>query len=186
VPIFQEKETVVPVENERKAVLKPSDPELLLHTLKREPNVQTVDITQGYISKSARIRHMVDHKTGEEQHVFTYKTRVAGSVVELEQSILIHDYHKLFLIAKPVIYKTRCKFKEGAFQWDIDFFKNTKSGVIYLALAEVEMPEFCSEVPEIHSLVADSFSRWVDSSDKRFQNRNLGNKNKVVKLLREI
>lgn len=176
----------MPVENERKAVLKPADPAELLHSLKRQPNVQTVDITQGYISKSARIRHMVDHKTNEEQHLFTYKTRVAGNVVELEQSIPIHDYHKLFLIAKPVIYKTRCKFKEKDFQWDIDFFKNTKSGQIYLTLAEVEMPEFCSEVPEIHSLVAHCFGKWIEASDKRFQNRNLGNKNKVSKLLREI
>jgi len=176
----------MPIEHERKLLLWMNKPVDVLRSLKALPQVTTFDITQGYISKSARIRYLVEHQSQNEQHVFTYKVKVAGATVEIEQEISIHDYHKLFLIAKPIIYKTRCKFKDGNNQWDIDFFKTTKSGEIYLVMAEVEMPEFEMELPEPHELIAPYVLKWIEKDDKRFQNRNLGNNKKIAKLLKDI
>ena len=176
----------MPVEHERKLLLRPEKPQELLRYLKTQSNVQTVEITQGYISKSARIRHVVPHSGDAETHWFTFKTKVTGNTVEIETEITIHDYHKLFLIAKPVIHKTRCKFQEGSNRWDVDFFKNPKSGDIYLSMAEVEMPEFEMDLPAVHPLLESSFWRWIEGNDKRFNNKNLSNLTKVAKTLREM
>jgi CYTH domain-containing protein len=176
----------VPVEHERKMLLRPESPQELLRHLKRQPLVQTFEITQGYINKSARIRHVVPHNGDAETHWFTFKTKVTGNTVEIETEISIHDYHKLFLIAKPVIHKTRCKFQEGLNCWDVDFFKNPKSGDIYLSMAEVEMPEFELDLPEVHPLLQENFWRWIDANDKRFQNKNLSNYKKVLMNLKGL
>jgi len=176
----------VPIENERKLVLCVSDPSVLLTALKSQPNVQVFDITQGYINGSARIRHVVPHAAGHEKFIFTHKSKVLGSTVEIECEVSIHDFQKLFLIAKPIIHKTRVKWQDGLNTWDVDFFRVPKTGSTYFCMAEVEMPEFETQTPEPHSFLKPYVGKWVDAGDKRFNNKNLGNPQKVLKLLKTI
>ena len=178
----------MPVENERKLLIRHDTPSQLLHTLKQSSEAETFDITQGYLSGSARIRHVVPHRTNysSEQHLFTYKTKVGGNTVEIETEITIHDYQKLSLIVKPVVHKTRVKIKRNQYTWDIDFIKTPKSGSIYLVMAEVEMPEFETDVPEIIEHLIPYAVKWVEASDKRFNNRNLANVKKVTRLFNEL
>ena len=177
----------MPVENELKAILHADNLSAMLKFFKQTPECKTYDITQGYLSGSARIRHIIPHDISqEEQYLFTYKKAVLGSVVEVETEISLHDYNKLFLIVKPVIHKTRIKYKKDQYTWDIDFFKTPKSGNIYLAMAEVEMPEFEFEIPEPLDMLKPYIVKWVEAGDKRFGNKNLWNAAKVSQMVREI
>ena len=145
-----------------------------------------MDITQGYLSGGARIRHIVLHGTSTaDQYLFTFKVKVTGSVCEIECEIDPHDYHKLMLIVKPVVLKTRAKIKQGDLTWDIDFFKTPKQGQVYFLMAEVEMPEFQTDTPELHPLLHPYALKWIDLGDKRFNNKNLAHLNKVRKLLKD-
>ena len=180
------------IENERKVLLDLTQVNSLLTDLRTHQaqfDVQFMDITQGYLNGSSRIRHVVPHNPQggkDEYHIFTYKTKVTGNTVEIETEISIHDYHKLFLVVKPVILKTRAKIVDGCMTWDIDFFKTPKSGAIYLAMAEVEMPEFKTDAPPVHQLLEPYALKWIDFGDKRFNNKNLANPNKVQKLLKDL
>jgi CYTH domain-containing protein len=175
------------IENERKLLLDVARSQEIIKHLRSDPAVSWYDITQGYLSGSCRIRHVVPHVNPivNEQFIFTFKTKVRGSTVEIENEISTHDYQKLFLICKPVIVKTRAKIACGDYTWDIDFLRKHKSGEIYLALAEVEMPEFANDIPNVHELLEPYAQKWIDQGDKRFNNRNLGNSNKVNKLLKD-
>lgn len=181
------------IENERKLLLNVNHSQELWHTLKQhkvELGVQFMDITQGYLSGSARVRHVVPHDvpvgSPRESHIFTYKTKVVGSVCEIETLIDPHDYHKLMLITKPVILKTRAKIVQGDLTWDIDFFKMPKSGAVYFLMAEVEMPEFQTELPTILDVLSPHMIRWVDAGDKRFNNKSLSNPKKVIKHVQDM
>ena len=181
------------IENERKILLDTRKSDQLWQDLKcrkSELVVQFMDITQGYLSGSARVRHVVPHDpepgSPREYHIFTYKTKVVGSVCEIETLIDPHDYHKLMLITKPVILKTRAKIVQGDLTWDIDFFKMPKSGSVYFLMAEVEMPEFQTDLPTMLDVLNPYMIRWVDVGDKRFNNKSLGHLNKVKKLLKDI
>lgn len=181
------------IENERKILLDTRKSDQLWQDLKHRKSelaVQFMDITQGYLSGSARVRHVVPHDpdpgSPREHHIFTYKTKVMGSTVELEHDLDPHDYHKLMLITKPVILKTRAKIVQGDLTWDIDFFKMPKSGSVYFLMAEVEMPEFQTDLPTMLDVLNPYMIRWVDVGDKRFNNKSLGHLNKVKKLLKDI
>jgi CYTH domain-containing protein len=177
----------MPIENERKLILDPSGSQQLLSDLRKIPDVKFMDITQGYLSSGARIRHIVFHgPPTEDQYLFTFKVKVMGAVCEIECPITPHDYHKLMLITKPVILKTRAKIVQGDLTWDIDFFKMPKSGAVYFLMAEVEMPEFQTDLPTMLDVLNPYMIRWVDVGDKRFNNKSLGHLNKVKKLLKDI
>lgn len=177
------------VENERKLLLRTEAATELYRSLRQATasyHLQFFDITQGYLSGSARVRHVVPHSSADEQFIFTYKTKVQGATVEIETDLPIHDYQKLFLIVKPVIVKTRVKIPDGNINWDVDFFKTPKQGTVYLTMAEAEMPEFETENPPIHPLLEPYALRWVDVGDKRFNNRQLANAKKVNNLLKDF
>lgn len=178
------------IENERKILLDTHKSDQLWQDLKHrksELQVQFMDITQGYLSGSARVRHVVPHDPlCLDYHIFTYKVKVMGSVCEIETLIDPHIYHKLMLITKPVILKTRAKIVQGDLTWDIDFFKMPKSGSVYFLMAEVEMPEFQTELPSMLDVLSPYMIRWVEVGDKRFNNKSLVHLNKVKKLLKDI
>lgn len=174
------------VENERKLLLDVNRANELLTQLRKCPDIQLFDVTQGYLNGAGRIRHIVPHKQTQfssETYLFTYKTRVQGSVVEIETEIGTHDYQKLFLIAKPWLVKTRAKFQQGNYTWDMDFFRTPKQGSIYLCMAEVEMPEFEVDCPDILPILQPYAVQWIENGDKRFNNKNLWNPKKVMKTL---
>jgi CYTH domain-containing protein len=180
------------IENERKLLLDVRQADQLFKDLKKavpEHGVEFFDITQGYLTGAGRIRHAVPHVPSvnvREAFYFTFKTKVQGATVELEQEISTHDYQKLFLIVKPWLIKTRAKIVQGSFTWDIDFFKTPKQGMVYLAIAEVEMPEFETQTPEIHPLLEPYAVRWIDFGDKRFNNKNLAHMKKVKTMLSQM
>lgn len=180
------------IENERKLLLDVQKSDQLFKDLKnsvQEHGVEFFDITQGYLTGSGRIRHAVPHvptMSVKEAFYFTFKTKVQGATVELEQEISTHDYQKLFLIVKPWLIKTRAKIVQGPFTWDIDFFKTPKQGLVYLAMAEVEMPEFETHVPEIHPVLQPYAVKWIEFGDKRFNNKNLANMKKVQSILSQM
>lgn len=174
----------MPIENERKLLLNNMRSLALLQDLQKVLDIQFMDITQGYLSNGARIRHMVHHNAPtNDQFIFTYKQKVMGSCVEIEAPLSSHDYQKLFLIAHPWLVKTRAKFQDGNYTWDIDFFRTPKQGTIYLAMAEVEMPEFEVDCPDILPILQAYAVKWIDNGDKRFNNKNLCNAKKVAKIL---
>lgn len=173
------------VENERKLLLNVHKALDLIQEL-RKNNCKFYDITQGYLNGAGRIRHVVPHKPTDvdsEAYWFTYKAKVQGSTVEIECPISTHDYMKLFLIAKPWLVKTRAKINDGSYNWDIDFFRTAKQGNVYLAIAEVEMPEFETETPDILDIVKPYAVKWIENGDKRFNNKNLSNPKQVIKTL---
>jgi CYTH domain-containing protein len=175
----------LPIENERKVILQSDNPPLLLKSLKSNSKCETVDITQGYLNKNARIRHVIPHDFKKtEQHLFTYKAKVDGSVVEIETDITKDDYDKLFSIVNPVIRKTRVKCKNNNHCWDIDFFRTAQTGDIYLVMAEVEMPEFEFEIPEPLDIIAPYVVKWIEKDDRRFGSKNLHNATKVKELVK--
>lgn len=178
----------MPIEHERKLILNTSQHANLMKNLRGDTSVEWFDITQAYLSNSCRIRHVVPHHTNydQEQFVFTFKTKVRGATVEIENAISVHDYQKLFLIAKPVIVKTRAKIQCVSHHWDVDFLRKTKSGEVYLVMAEAEMPEFATDLPDIHKLLEPYALKWVDQGDKRFNNRNLSNPKKASKAVSEL
>jgi CYTH domain-containing protein len=172
----------MPIENERKLLLDSNKAKELLAVLKQSTahyNIEFFDITQGYLSNNARIRKKVSHVSGLDEFYFTYKKKIGHQTIELEQTISVHDYQKLFLIVKPVIVKTRVKIKDGDITWDVDFFKTPKQGNVYLTMAEAEMPEFETETPPVHPLLEPYALRWIDAGDKRFNNRQLANPKRV-------
>jgi CYTH domain-containing protein len=159
-----------------------------MNDIKSDHNVEWFDITQAYLSNSCRIRHVVPHliHNAQETFLFTFKTKVRGATVEIENEISVHDYMKLFLIAKPVIVKTRAKILCDSHHWDVDFLRKPKSGDVYLVMAEAEMPEFATELPEIHQLLEPYALKWIDHGDKRFNNRNLSDPKKATRAVEEI
>jgi CYTH domain-containing protein len=176
----------MPIENERKLLLKTSKSQELINSLISDPDAEWSDIVQAYLNNSCRIRHVVPHHTSHERFVFTFKTKVRGATVEIEQDLDVHDYQKLFLIGKPIVVKTRATIRMTDYTWDIDFLRRAKSGEIYAVVAEAEMPEFSVGLPPIHPKLEPYAIRWIDREDKRFNNRNLANINKVKKLLKEF
>jgi CYTH domain-containing protein len=176
----------MPIENERKFLLAVEDPAAFKLELRDKYNAKLYDITQGYLSGHARVRHFVAWDKSEETHVFTYKTLVDESVVEIETAISLHDYEKLWTVTKEVIHKTRAKIQDGDVVWEIDFFKCPKRGEIYLVMAEVELPEFQFEPKTLPYFIKDNLLYKVPLNDERFKNKRLQNPKKVRKLLKEI
>lgn len=176
------------IENERKLLLDVNRSQEIIKHLRSDPHIAWYDITQGYLSGSCRVRHVVPHVNPipDEKFIFTFKTKVRGSTVEIESDISVHDYQKLFLICKPIIVKTRAKIVCGDYTWDVDFLRKPKSGEIYLVMAEVEMPEFEPDVPAPHELLEPYAMKWIDQGDKRFNNRNLSNPKKAAKHVQEL
>jgi hypothetical protein len=178
------------IEHERKLLLDTSRALDLLTYLKdnREKlDLEFWDITQGYLNNSCRIRCMMPHDSEKtEKYCFTFKQKVAGHVVEIEHDISIHDFQRLWLVAKPVIFKTRVKKHLADHHWDIDFLRSPKSGDIYIAIAEAEMPEFTHGLPAILPCLEPYAISWIPQGDKRFNNRNLANGKKTAKLLQEM
>lgn len=176
------------IENERKLLLDVNRSQEIIKRLRSDTTVTWYDITQGYLSGSCRVRHVVPHVNPipDEKFIFTFKTKVRGSTVEIENEISTHDYQKLFLICKPVIVKTRAKIPCAGHHWDVDFLRKPKSGDVYLVMAEAEMPEFATDLPPVHDLLEPYALRWIDQGDKRFNNRNLSNPKKAAKAVQDV
>jgi len=163
----------MPIENERKIVLRDIKPEDFDGTWTRQV------LRQGYMENGNRIRWGFD--TDTIARTFTAKHWVKDELVEIEVNISSDDYDKLWTITNKQLVKTRFskKFKDEL--WEIDFFGDENNP--YFVMAEVELPEgrlvSYTEPPELlhHILYA------VEHSDNRFTSKKLTDEEYARELL---
>jgi CYTH domain-containing protein len=182
----------MPIENERKLLLRHNMSEQLIQELSAVPQAYVQDITQSYLPQGGRIRCIRSSTTTS--HVFTYKCDVDDQTVEVETDISLGDYAKLSKISTHTVHKTRISICENTplsfliqrpLLWDVDFFRDAQQR-IYLALAECEMPEFQTVLPDILPYLQPHAVCWIPADDKRFASKRLHNPDKVHELLSEF
>lgn len=171
----------MPVENERKFVLK-LDPERILNEIfwseenERLPDVFIFD--QFYLDSCCRIRRS-ENLIGINilSEAFTYKKEVDGQIIEVETSISSEDFNKLRSIAEKGLSKIRLVSDTSDHTWEIDFFVPTdtegiplKERIIYayLIMAEVELAETETEPTNLPTYIADNLMYRVTEEDNRF------------------
>jgi CYTH domain-containing protein len=171
----------MPIENERKFVLRDDGLEAALAA---HPGVSRSFLRQAYLDVSGmRIRSVeAGSRVG---HVFTYKRPIDGQVVEIETEISAVDFERLWSQRRETLQKARYSWTDGAFHWDVDFFK-TADGRTYFAQAEVEMPEDQQEPPPLPGSLADHLLATAPAGDPRFTSKRLANQVHAEKLLADI
>lgn len=189
----------MPIEREFKYLLRSPD-ELYAKLMGNVSKLKArIDIEQGYLSRGGRIRKrcftiqngiaingpIQDVQT---QYIFTYKHDLSNQpgCLEIETELTKEDYDLAWGEADHKIVKTRFMIGavEGGGVWEIDFFKDEHG--IYLALAEFEVPASAGPPDRLHPLVQEHLVFAVPEDDGRFKNRKLCEREKVVKLLKEI
>ncbi len=169
----------MPIENERKFVLK--DDDQLEATLAGTAGVTRCFLRQAYLdAPGLRIRSL----QGDEglRHVFTYKRPVDGQVVEIETDISAIDFERLWTQRRETLEKARFSWTDGPFHWDVDFFKG-EDGRTYFAQAEVEMPEDAREPPALPPLLASHLLAVAPEGDPRFSSKRLSDRAHATALL---
>jgi len=171
----------MPIENERKFVLRDDGLEAALAA---RPGVSRSFLRQAYLDVSGmRIRSVeAGSRIG---HVFTYKRPIDGQVVEIETEISAIDFERLWSQRRETLQKVRYSWTDGAFHWDVDFFK-TDDGRTYFTQAEVEMPEGQTEPPPLPSGLADHLLATAPARDPRFDSKRLADRAHAEKLLADI
>jgi CYTH domain-containing protein len=172
----------MPIENERKFVLK--DDGHLEQRLAGRPGVTRNFLRQAYLDVSGmRIRSV--EEGGAVRYVFTYKRPVDGQVVEIETEISPVDFERLWSQRQETLQKLRYSWTDGAFHWDVDFFK-TDDDRTYFTQAEVEMPEEQVEPPPLPPDLAGHLLATAPAGDQRFTSKRLANQAHAEKLLADI
>lgn len=152
----------MPVENERKYVLRPDfDASRLSGWTKHE-------IRQAYLDDGPRVRQR------DEDYIFTYKKWVpqAGELVEIETAISDDDFNLLWPLCVQRIAKTRYVLLEDEVEWVVDFLRDN-DGRIYFVLAEAELPRGQAMPDHIPAEIAGGILHAVDAADNRFTNKKL-------------
>ncbi len=172
----------MPIENERKFVL--DDDGKLEQQLAQAPGVTRSFLRQAYLDVSGmRIRSL--EADGKKRHVFTYKREIDGQVVEIETDISLEDFDRLWSQRRETLQKARYSWPDGAFHWDVDFFK-TGEGRTYFAQAEVEMPERDKEPPPLPPRLAGHLLATAPAGDRRFASKQLADQAHAETLLADI
>jgi CYTH domain-containing protein len=154
----------VPVENERKYVLKSDFDAGCLTGWTRH------DIRQAYLNDGPRIRQR------DEDYIFTYKKWVphAGELVEIETAISEDDFNLLWPLCIQRIAKTRYVLMTDEVEWVVDFLRDD-NGQVYFVLAEAELPRGQAAPGHIPVEIAGGILHSVDAADNRFTNKKLSN-----------
>jgi CYTH domain-containing protein len=173
----------MPTEHEYKFVLRKeiaNDPKLA--------QLPTTTIRQGYLAASdsmdLRVRHAV-HVNDTEFWTVTFKQKVTGRKIELEQKVDVRDGMDLWEISDPKIKKIRHYLgdpRQGPL-WEIDLFYSSD---LYFAMAEIELPEGAPPPEELPDLIQKYLILKVPLTDSRFFNKNLGNVESVTSLYEEL
>lgn len=179
----------MPIENERKLILH-THSSAVLRNGRDDPSwagfTSLTEIVQSYLCDHARIRQIRSVNTHSACWVFTYKQMVGEQLVEIETAISREDYQKLHSTAVSQLVKLRGKAIVDGLWWDIDWFLHPHSEEVYLAMAEVEMPEHQQQLPEIPSWLAPHALMWVPRNDPRFINKNLVDPDQVRQSLQQL
>jgi CYTH domain-containing protein len=170
----------MPTEHEYKFVLRKeivNDPELA--------KLPTTTIRQGYLATSdsmdLRVRHSL-HVNDTEFWTVTFKQKVPGRKIELEQNIDVRDGLDLWEVSDTKIKKVR-HYLGPSPTWEIDLFY---SNDLYFAMAEVELPEGAPPPEELPNLIQKYLILKVPLTDSRFFNKNLGNVESVTSLYEDL
>lgn len=173
----------MPIENERKFVLGDLSGDLEARVAAR-PGVKRLYVHQAYLEASGlRIRSM--ESADRKKHVFTYKRLVDDQLVEIETEISEIDFGRLWKTRREALQKARYSWRDGRFQWDVDFFK-TEDGRTYFALAEVEMPEEETQPPPPPDVLAPQVLLLAPRNDPRFTSKRLSNQAHAEQLLAAV
>lgn len=173
----------MPIENERKFVLNEQAVSLEAE-LGAMQGVARHLLRQAYLdAPGLRIRSLEGE--GKTDHVFTYKRTIDGQVVEIETGLSAVDFGRLWTQRKETLVKVRYSWTEGAYHWDVDFFKRD-DGSTYFAMAEVEMPEEQSEPPPPPDFLARHLLFVSPALDPRFTSKRIADQAHAARLLAEI
>lgn len=177
---------IMPIENERKFVLKPPFSELEKQLTNLATN--SFAIEQAYLHKGkkfiVRIRATTCNKDKNTWYEMCVKRSVNGECVEIETEIEEQDYARLWSVAKSKLRKKRLVV-EG---WEIDFFKDSRNNN-YFVQAEIELPrdkQYPDRIPEI---IKDNLLYQVKKGDDRFASKKLCDvhyTNKMLHMLLEM
>lgn len=134
----------MPIEHELKFVLKDSDGSLLT---KLSGLYDTHHLEQFYLSDGARFRRSQRVALGAIQadpaeHIFCYKQKISGKVLEIETAVSSEDYDLAMVAANSQLRKMRFKVPVKNGVWDIDYFLSDAPGshdsIVYFVMAEYE------------------------------------------------
>lgn len=179
----------MPIENERKYVLEDSDHLGFKTSLLALPISKELKIRQGYLDSANRIREIVHTDGKPTEYLFTYKTKINGHQIEIENNISERDFTSLWTVVTNIITKSRVCVPHDAYTWEVDFLYSNKKksiGDCYLVMAEVELPE-ADELPKVvPSFISENLVYLVPKNDRRFINRNLSRPNAVKAMVKDI
>lgn len=180
----------MPTENELKYVLN-LDSENFFKTICHKAK----NISQFYINNILRIRSLGIigdlnniNTVLEENYELTIKQSLEDRVLEINVNLDKRDFEDL--INK---YKDECKFlnktryyvRNNEEIWEIDFFKD-KKGLVYFAMAEIEMGEGQLSPLEIPNFIKDNLLYPVAQGDNRFSSFNICNIEKAKELYNKL
>lgn len=173
----------VPVENERKLVLRDADGALERALDAACPPWTRRAIRQAYLdAPGLRIRRF---EGGDGvRHIFSFKRLIGAEMVEIETEINAADFERLWTLRREALEKVRYHLAAGDCGWDVDFFKS--AGRTYFALAEVEMPEGRCEPPPAPAILAPYVVMLVPPGDERFASKKLADPAHAARLSREL
>ena len=158
----------MPVEFEFKFVLK--DAEKLLGQFREEDLIR---IDQIYLKDGARFRRL---QQGQKvKHVFTYKNKIAGRLLEVETPISQDDFELAEQGKVRELHKIRVIFRDPhtALVWDLDFLLDANRQ-IYFAMAELEREEGNHSPVRIADMLKPHIELAVPYEDSRiFTNHKL-------------
>jgi CYTH domain-containing protein len=173
----------VPIENERKLVLRDPDGALERALAGACPPWTRYDIRQAYLdAPGLRIRRFETAQGA--QHIFSFKRPVGAEMVEIETPISAVDFDRLWTLRRETLEKARFHLAAGDCGWDVDFFKS--GGRTYFALAEVEMPEGRTDLPATPAIIAPHVVMLVPPDDQRFASKKLADTSHAARLARDL
>ena len=173
----------MPIENERKFVLDDLSGALEAR-LGARPGVKRTYLRQAYLDASGLRIRAIEAADGT-RHIFSYKRPVDDQMVEIETEIAVVDFERLWKIRRETLEKARYTWRDGRFQWDVDFFK-TADGRTYFALAEVEMPETETEPPPPPEVLSSHVILLAPRNDPRFTSKRLADIAHAENLFAEV
>ncbi len=165
----------MPVENERKYVLKPTFAKDALEGWAR------FDIRQAYLDDGPRIREFGG------DCLFTYKKWApqVKELVEIETAISREDFDLLWPLCVEAVQKTRYIKETHDGEWVVDFLLDAQ-GDVYFVLAEVELARFKALPDEIPAEISNHIVFAVAADDNRFTNKKLSDPDYARHLLAKV
>lgn len=131
-------------------------------------------LRQGYLNNETRIRHR--DARGQVSYELGFKRRTEnGHNHDVAGRITAADFEHLWGIATPRLQKSRFTFQDDVVTWDIDFFAEPDSGLVYFAMAEVEMPADMLAPQRIPDDLVSHIGYAVPRTDARFSSMAVAN-----------